>query len=265
MSILDEIFAHKREELAERITAAPSGELERRALRTPTPLDFSLALQDESRAAPRLIAEIKQRSPSKGVLRADFDALALARTYADEGAAAISALTDERYFGGSLERLRAIADLNLGLPLLRKDFIFERYQLLEARLAGASAILLIVAMLDDAQLKSLIADAQGLALTPLVEVHDRHEYQRALHAGARVVGVNNRNLHDFSVHLETTFDLLEEREADTLFVSESGIRSAEDVRRMGDAGVDAILVGEALVTATDVAARVRELSGVRMR
>src|SRR5690606_17644264 len=143
----DEIFAHKRTEVAEQMTRVTPAALEAAALATPVPLDFAAALRDGSKPAPRLIAEIKQRSPSRGVLRADLDAPQLARDYVAGGAAAISVLTNERYFGGSLARLRALADLELGVPLLRKDFIFDRYQLLEARAAGASAALLIVAML----------------------------------------------------------------------------------------------------------------------
>jgi indole-3-glycerol phosphate synthase len=189
----------------------------------------------------------------------------LAQTYASHGAAAISVLTDERYFGGSLERLAAITDLNLGLPLLRKDFIFDSYQLMEARAAGASAALLIVAMLADSDLERLIRQAGEWGLTPLVEVHDSYEYQRALDAGARVIGVNNRDLRDFTVSLDTTFEIVKARQPGTVFVSESGIHSGEDVRRLGEAGVDAILVGEALVTAPDLVAKMAELLGERLR
>jgi indole-3-glycerol phosphate synthase len=265
VSILAEIFAHKREEVAARKLAVSESEIEARALARPLPLDFRAALMDASKPRPCLIAEIKQRSPSKGILRENFDPLDLAQTYASQGTAAISVLTDSRYFGGSLERLAAITDLNLGLPLLRKDFIFDSYQLMEARAAGASAALLIVAMLADSDLERLIRQAGEWGLTPLVEVHDSYEYQRALDAGARVIGVNNRDLRDFTVSLDTTFEIVKARQPGTVFVSESGIHSGEDVRRLGEAGVDAILVGEALVTAPEPAAKMAELLGERLR
>jgi indole-3-glycerol phosphate synthase len=193
-------------------------------------------------------------------LRPDFDPLKLARIYAANGAAAISVLTDERYFGGALENLSRIAALGLGLPLLRKDFIFDCYQLLEARLAGASAVLLITAMLDPAQLADLMAAAGKLSLEALVEVHTRDEVMQALDAEARLVGVNNRDLHTFNVSLETTLQLRTSVPADVLLVSESGIHRQQDIQRLAAAGVDAVLVGESLVTAPDVAAKVRELA-----
>ncbi len=207
---------------------------------------------------PRLIAEVKFRSPSKGILRSTYDPLELARTYAEKGAAAISVLTDEKYFGGSLGVLEDIANLDLGLPLLRKDFIFDRYQLLEARAAGASAALLIVAMLTPGQLCSLLAEAHSLGLEALVEAHCAAEVERALEAGARIVGVNNRDLHTFEVSLDTCLQLRKQIPAEVVMVAESGIRNPADVARLEAAGVDAMLIGEALVTAEDVGARVRE-------
>ncbi|MBN2503695.1 MAG: indole-3-glycerol phosphate synthase TrpC, partial [Anaerolineales bacterium] len=245
--------------------ALPIEQLEERAQNTHFPPDFAAALTNPGKPTPRLIAEIKQRSPSKGMLREPFDALPLAETYAHNGAAAISVLTDEKYFGGCLGRLRMIHALGLGLPLLRKDFIFDRYQLLEARAAGASAALLIVAMLKQAELAQLIAECNDLGLTPLVEVHDEAEFKRALDAGACVIGINNRNLHDFSVSLETSLRLVAQCPEGILLVSESGIKSQADIECLGAAGVDAILVGESLVTAEDVAEKVRSFTRVAVR
>lgn len=288
MSILDEIFAHKRIEVAAAKQRIPELDVEQQALATPVPPDFIHALTEADKPAPRLIAEVKHRSPSKGVLCPDFDPLRLARTYAENGAAAISVLTDEKYFGGKLDYLREIAEMfreyelfgdRLGMnppateqrrinpalpnvPLLRKDFIFDRYQLLEARAAGASAALLIVAMLAQNELTRLINEAQALSLTPLVEVHSREELDRALEAGAEVIGVNNRDLHTFKVNLQTTLDLHPHIPAGVVMVAESGIKTLDDVRVLAEAGVDAMLIGEGLVTAEDVGAQVRLFSGL---
>ncbi len=250
------------------INAAKSRRLNRRRL----PPDWKLPLpschprrvsrlpsKEKGISVPRLIAEVKYRSPSKGILRPAFDPLGLAHSYAQNGAAAISVLTDEKYFGGSLEILREIAALDLGLPLLRKDFIFDRYQLLEARRAGASAVLLIVAMLTLGQLRALLDAAQALGLEALVETHTAAEVTQALEAGAHIIGVNNRDLHSFEVRLETCLNLRSQIPAQVVMVAESGIHSAADVARLAAAGVDAMLVGEGLVTAADVGAKVREL------
>ena len=209
---------------------------------------------------PRLIAEVKYRSPSKGILCPDFDHLGLARTYAKNGAAAISILTDEKYFGGSLDYLRKIAALTLGIPLLRKDFIFDHYQLLEARAAGASAVLLIVAMLKPEQLRDLLTAARELGLEALVETHTSDEVEEALEVGARVIGVNNRDLHTFNVSLETSLQLRPQIPSDVVMVAESGIHTTDDIARLAAAGVDAMLIGEGLVTALDVGAKVREFT-----
>lgn len=262
MSILDEIFAHKRGELAQRKQDHPLHEVEALAQRAPLPPNMIAALRDSAKRAPRLIAEVKHRSPSKGLLCPDFDPDSLATTYAANGAAAISVLTDEKYFGGKLEYL---ADITTALgkthiPLLRKDFLFEPYQLAEARAYGASAALLIVAMLEHAQLAELIATANAYALTPLVEVHTRTELDIALNAGAMLIGINNRDLHTFTVDLRTTLDLLPHIPDEVTIVAESGIRTNEDVRQLADAGVHAMLIGETLVTAPDRAAAVRRLS-----
>jgi indole-3-glycerol phosphate synthase len=277
MSILDEIFAHKRTEVAAARRRVSEADLEKQAAATPIPPDFVRPLTDSARPAPRLIAEVKHRSPSKGILCPDFDPIRLAHTYAENGAAAISVLTDEKCFGGRLEYLREIADtLTPGpspsgrgewkeIPLLRKDFIFDRYQLLEARVARASAALLIAAMLEQDALCQLIAEARALSLTPLVEVHTREELARALDAGADVVGINNRDLHTFNVSLQTTLDLRPHIPAGVVVVAESGIKTVEDVRGLAEAGVDAMLIGEGLVTARDVGEQVRLFSGVEER
>lgn len=322
MSILDEIFAHKRTEVATAKQRVPESELEKQALATPIPPNFTRALTNAEKPAPRLIAEVKHRSPSKGILCLDFDPLRLARTYAENGAAAISVLTDEKYFGGRLEYLREIAEMFraeiysrdrrgmnppatqqrrinpaeggrfvgsddfsrsdittevvttmdgprssafIRIPLLRKDFIFDRYQLLEARAAGASAALLIAAMLEQDALCQLIAEARSLSLTPLVEIHTRAELARALDARADVVGINNRDLHTFKVSLQTTLDLRPYIPAGVVVVAESGIKTPEDVRVLAEAGVDAMLIGEGLVTAEDVGGKVREFSGEMAR
>ncbi len=264
MSILEEIFAHKKMVAAAARQQISPEQLTLQASQMTAQVDFKAALQDTTRPAPRLIAEIKYKSPSKGVLNKDFNPRTLADSYAANGAAAISVLTDEKYFGGSLEMLKTVHAQALGVPLLRKDFIFDRYQLLEARVAGASAVLLIVAMLEDLQLAELISESETLSLTPLVEVHNETELARALAAKAEVIGINNRNLHDFSINLETSLRLAKLCPPEIVLVSESGINTIDDIQRLAEAKIDAILVGEALVTALDVAAKVRHLAGVRV-
>ena len=275
MSKLDEIFAHKRTEIAGQKAAVPLAEMTALAAAAPPPRDFIAALR-QACGRPALIAEIKRRSPSRGLLVADFDPLRLARIYADNGATAISVLTDETYFGGSLDHLRAVAEAQggqvQGLPLLRKDFICDPYQVYQARGAGAGAILLIVASLPPTLLAGLLALAQDLGMAALVEAHDEAELEIALAARARLIGINNRNLHDFTVSLETTLRLGRRVPAEVCLVAESGIFTAEDVARLaevecegGGRGVDAILVGEALVTAADVGSKVRALSGTPPR
>jgi indole-3-glycerol phosphate synthase len=258
MSILDEIFAHKRREVAAIRKRVPVSDLEAAIKDSPFPPDFAATLKGETGSAPRLIAEVKYRSPSRGILCPDFDHLGLARTYAKNGAAAISILTDEKYFGGSLDYLQDIADLEMAVPLLRKDFIFDRYQLLEARAAGASAVLLIVAMLEPLQLRDLLAANRELGLEALVETHTADEVEQALEAGARVIGVNNRDLHTFTVSLETSLQLRPQIPSDVVMVAESGIHTTDDVARLAAAGIDAMLIGEGLVTADDVGGKVRE-------
>lgn len=265
---LDRILDHKREELARQQLKVPLADIQRRAESAPPPRPFSAALRHPDRLA--LIAEVKHKSPSKGVLVPNFDPQRLARTYLANGADALSILTDVRFFGGSLQYLKAIRELQdrEGLPsapLLRKDFLLDPYQVYEARAYGADALLLIVAALPDEQLRALLDLTEQLGMEALVEVHDEAELDRALAAGALTIGVNNRDLRTFEVDLHTT-----ERLAARLptcdrpvLVGESGIRDHTDLDRLRAAGADAILVGEAIVTAPDVAARVRELSGYK--
>jgi indole-3-glycerol phosphate synthase len=272
MSKLQEIFAHKRNEVAAQQATISLAEMQAQVAAAPPPREFVAALR-QVRARPALIAEIKRGSPSRGLLVADFDPLRLAGIYADNGAAAISVLTDERYFGGSLDHLRAVVETQggraQGLPLLRKDFVCDPYQVYQARAAGADAILLIAASLPPTLLGELLTLTHDLGMAALMETHDEAELRIALASHARLVGINNRNLHDFTVSLETTMRLGRQGPAEVCLVAESGIFTAEDVARLaeveregGGRGVDAILVGEALVTAPDVGAKVRELAGL---
>ncbi|MCS6993032.1 MAG: indole-3-glycerol phosphate synthase TrpC [Anaerolineales bacterium] len=268
MSILTRILDQKRLEVA----ALDLPALRRAAEAAPAPRDFLAAvrLSSASHSAEQergdrlaLIAELKRASPSKGMLAPHLDLLQVAEIYARNGARAVSVLTDEVFFQGHLDTLRRLRQVNYPLPLLRKEFIIHEAQLYETRAAGADAVLLIAAALpDDAHFADLHACALALGLTPLVEVHDEPETERALRLpGIRLVGINNRDLTTFHVSLETTERLRPLIPAQVTVVAESGIFTAQDVTRLARAGVDAILVGEALVTAPDIAARVRELSG----
>ena len=214
-----------------------------------------------SRTHVGVIAEVKRRSPSSGEIRKDAPAVAVAEAYADAGAAAISVLTDRDFFGGALSDLEAVSDA-VAVPLLRKDFTIDAVQVYEARAAGASAVLLIARVLDDVQLVDFHALAREIDLAALVEVHDEEETERALKAGARIVGVNNRDLATFTTDLAVTERLARYLPPDVLLVGESGIHTAGDVERLSEPGVDAVLVGEALMRAPDPAALIRELSSV---
>lgn len=264
MTILDEIYAHQREVVARRAAVVPLAQVQEAARLSPPPQDFVAALRSRAiPGQPALIAEIKRRSPSRGVLVENFDPQHLAGLYAANGAAAISVLTEEKYFGGSLEILKQVAVWAPGLPRLRKDFVCHPYQVYEARAAGADAVLLIAAMLTSDILAELHVLIQALGMAALVEVHTAAELAAVLPLQPGLIGINNRDLHTFGVNLDTTLRLQERVPAEVCLVSESGIHRAADVARLGQAGVDAILVGEALVTAPDPAARVRELAGLR--
>jgi indole-3-glycerol phosphate synthase len=255
--ILAEIVDTKTAEVA--ALRAHAKELERAAATAPAPRDFRAALAPRDRVS--LIAEIKRRSPGAGAIRPDLDPADLARSYARAGAAALSVLTDREYFGGSLTDLAA-AKAATALPVLRKDFTLDPLQVLEARAAGADAVLLIVRILSDAALMSLHAEAKTLGLSVLVEVHDRAELGRALAVGADIIGINNRDLATFRADLSTTLDLLEDVPEDVLVVSESGIRGPRDAAFLADGGVDAILVGETLLRAPDPQSMARSLAGI---
>jgi indole-3-glycerol phosphate synthase len=256
-TVLDGIVADKREELAAAKARAPLDGLRTQATKTRPPRSFADALRG---VAIGLIAEVKQASPSRGLLRKDFDPVALAKSYAAAGAGAISVLTDEKHFQGSLEHLSAIREaLPDGPPLLRKDFLFDEYQLYEARCAGADAVLLITAILEPPLLSELIAKSVYLGMDSLVEVHEEAELERALGAGAQVIGINNRDLRTFDVDLATTERLAPLVSGGRTIVAESGISTRDDIRRLEDAGVHAVLIGEALVTAPDAGAKIREL------
>lgn len=258
MNILETILTHKRQEVVQAEARTPFSSLEVQLAQAPAVRSFRDALlRQDGRVA--VIAEVKKASPSKGVLCEHFDPVQIARTYAQHGASAISVLTDERFFQGHLDYLRAIRQ-SVPLPLLRKDFLISRYQVAEARVAGADAVLLIVAALSDAQLRDLLEYAHALGMDALVEVHTEEEMRRAVEAGARLVGVNNRDLTTFHTTLQVTERLAPLLPPGGILVSESGIESAEDVRRVARAGARAVLVGESLMRASDMGAKLHELA-----
>ena len=257
-TILDRIVADKRGELAATMRRVPLARIRAVATAAPGVRPFAKALRGDS---IRLIAEVKKASPSRGVLRADFDPVALARAYTQAGAAAISVLTDKRYFQGSLDHLAAVRALPGVPPLLRKDFLFDPYQVYEARAGGADAVLLIVAILDRELLAGLIALARELGMDALVEVHNGAEIGLAVNAGANLIAVNNRDLRTFDVDLATTERLRPLVPPNATLVAESGISTRADVERLAALGVHAVLIGEALVTIPDPAIMVRELFG----
>ncbi len=258
MTFLSDILARKRDEVEAARRAVPEAELRARAGDRAAPRAFEAALSLPG-GPVRVVAEVKRASPSAGAIRAGLDAVAQAKAYAAAGAAAISVLTDGPGFGGSLADLAAVRDA-VGVPLLRKDFVVDRYQLLEARAHGADAALLIVAALDAPALSSLLAACGELGLAALVEVHDEAELEAALGTGARIVGVNNRNLRTFAVDLAVSERLLPRLPAGVRGVAESGVRSADDARRLRRAGAVNLLVGEALVRAADPGALLREMT-----
>lgn len=259
--ILERIVAVKREEVAaatkRKSLSVVRADAESRVLTR----DFVGALRAKVAAGrPAVIAEIKKASPSKGVLRADFIAADIAQSYAEHGAACLSVLTDAQFFQGNIDYLKQ-ARASCHLPVLRKDFLVDAYQVFESRACGADCILLIAACLDDAQMADFEAIARGLDMAVLVEVHDRAELQRALKLKTPLLGVNNRNLKTFEVSLDTTLGLLGDIPSDRLLVCESGIHTREDVLRMGSAGVNAFLVGEAFMRAPDPGAALGSLFG----
>ncbi len=259
-AILERIVAATRARVAEAKREADFHELERKS-ELHVPRGFRRALQSKSRDEVAIIAELKKASPSKGLIRADFHPAKLARELESAGAAALSILTDEEFFQGSLENLRE-ASAAVKIPCLRKDFIVDEFQLLEARANAADAVLLIVAALSSQELTALAARARQRGLDVLCEVHDGEELQQAVDAGCDLMGVNTRDLRTFKVNLETAFQLADRFPAGTLRVAESGLHSAEDVARLRAAGYDAFLVGESLMRAESPGDALRELMRV---
>ncbi len=278
--ILDQILEHKAAEVAARATSLPIDELRTRLRDVPAPLDFAGALRTRENGLPAVIAEVKKASPSKGVIREDFEPVTIAKAYESAGAAAVSVLTDEKFFQGSLEYLKAVKKA-VSLPVLRKDFVIDEYQLYEARAAGADAVLLIVAALEKDPLARLMDRASELGMAALVEVHEEAEMAAALEVRASLIGINNRNLYTFEVSLETTERIMSIDEAGVSgiaypgpseggrsqggpsrkpkVVSESGIFTRADMERLGALGVDAVLIGEALMREDDIESKLREL------
>ncbi len=260
MKFLDDILASTREAVRSSKLNRPLADLKRRIKDRETPRGFAASLSKGP--GLKLIAELKRASPSKGRLRDPFDPVEIARIYAEEGAAAMSVLTEERFFKGSLEdlvRVRAAVTS----PLLRKDFLLDEHQIYEARAFDADAVLLIAAILDDGRLKDFQSLSSDLGMDSLVEVHTEAEVDRALSAGARLIGINNRDLATFKTDLETTFRLIRGIPDDRLVVSESGIARRQDIERLSEADLDAVLIGETFMTSSDIRAKVRELLGER--
>jgi len=256
--ILDRIVADKRLELEARKRSLPLAELRKMTMEQPSPLDLASALRGDR---IQLIAEVKKASPSRGVIRPDFNPIEIARTYAGNGASAISVLTESRYFQGSLNYLKDIREA-LGdkrPPLLRKDFIFDPYQVYESRAYGADSLLLIVAILTPEKLEELLGLSHQLGMKCLVEVHGEKELEVALASGAGIIGINNRDLTTFDVDITTTGRLRPLIPPDRIVVSESGIKDRNDMEKLAGWGVDAALIGEALMSAPDIAARMQEL------
>ncbi|HSI35441.1 MAG: indole-3-glycerol phosphate synthase TrpC [Phycisphaerae bacterium] len=268
MSILDDIVQTKRAEVAERSADVPIDVMRDRALAAPRPRNFFQAVTRKGGPKPlNLIAEVKKASPSAGVIRPDFDPVAIARAYEAAGADAISCLTDEKYFQGHLSYIEQIRAA-VALPVLRKDFIIDPYQVYEARAAGADAILLIAECLETGQMIDLQILATELNMTCLIEVHDLNNLMRVRdhvigfpHKQYSLLGINNRDLRTFKTSLGTTLRMAELVEDRSVLVSESGINTYDDVRKLADAGVSAVLVGESLMRSDDIGAKVRELFG----
>jgi indole-3-glycerol phosphate synthase len=255
MTILEKIVVAKKEEVARLKSAEPLSELKDKLKDIPQALDFKKAI---STLPCSIIAEVKGRSPSKGTLKENLDPFAVAGLYEENGAAAISVLTDEEFFGGSRVYLSGIRK-RVSLPLLRKDFIIDPYQIYETPLIGGDALLLIAGILESARLQDYIGLARSLGLYPLVEVHSLEELEKSLAAGAEIIGINNRDLKTFAVDLKTSGDLAPAVPKDRIVVSESGIRGRADIDFLMKAGIHAFLIGEVLMTAPDIAAKLKEL------
>jgi indole-3-glycerol phosphate synthase len=257
-TILEKIVATKRDELEAARAKISADELRARLADAPPVRDFFAPLAQSD--SIQLIAEVKKASPSAGIIRSDFDPVAIARIYESHGAACISVLTDEHYFQGSLDYLRAVRTA-VEIPVLRKDFVIDSYQLLEARAAGADAVLLIAECLDDCNLRKLYNEAIELGLVPLIELYEPANLSRVLKTGTNLIGINNRNLHTFQVDLEHTLRLRREMPADCVVVGESGIKTHADAKRLEEGGVKAMLVGESLMREKNIGSAVDALLG----
>ncbi|MEW6713970.1 MAG: indole-3-glycerol phosphate synthase TrpC [Nitrospirota bacterium] len=260
MSILQEILKYKKEELKTTKTRVPLSELKAKVSDVEVVLSFKDAIRREENGKIKLIAEVKKASPSKGMIREDFDLPQIISVYDKKDVAAISVLTEERFFQGRLDYLKEARD-RTSKPLLRKDFIIDDYQLYEARVNGADAILLIVAALERQQLEDLMSLAKELSLDSLVEVHDHKELDTALFCSAEIIGINNRSLKTLDISLKTTFELMKDIPEDKIVVSESGINTRADVEAVESTGADALLVGTAIMKAKDIEAKIDELMG----
>lgn len=264
MSILQEILKYKKEELKSTKTRVPLSELKAKVSDAGTARSLKDAIRREGNSAIKLIAEVKKASPSKGMIREDFDLPQIISLYDKKDVAAISVLTEERFFQGKLDYLKE-ARKRTSKPLLRKDFIIDEYQVYEARVNGADAILLIAAALKKQQLINLMSLATECSLDSLVEVHDHKELDTALLCSAEIIGINNRSLKTLDINLKTTFDLIKDIPDDKIVVSESGINTRADVEALESAGADSILVGTAIMKARDIAAKIDELTGHNRR
>jgi indole-3-glycerol phosphate synthase len=258
ITILDEIVAYKRTFVAEQMRHVPLDVMVQKAVDAPVAPPFFEGLINGDDIA--VIAEVKKASPSKGIIRADFDPVAIANIYATHGASALSVLTDVKYFQGSVDYLAQIREV-VDLPVLRKDFTIDPYQIYEARAMGASAVLLIVSVLSPEEIEDDLALCRELDIDALVEVHCEEELAIAVDVGAEIVGINNRNLKTFETTLETTFRLIDRLSDEIVKVSESGIYTREDVVRLRDAGADAVLVGESLMRESNIGQKLQELTG----
>lgn len=259
MTILDKIVDRKRQEIDQHRSAISEAELERKLADAPPIRDFHAALTKPGRM--RILAEVKKASPSVGIIREDFDPVTIARTYADNGADAISVLTDEPFFQGKLEYLTAVRAVT-DVPVLRKDFLLERFQIVQARVAGADAVLLIAEILPGDLLAKLLRETHALGMHALVELYDPQNLPRVVESGAKLIGINNRNLKTFVTTLDHTLNLAEDIPADRCLISESGIRTHEDIVKLQQAGVKAVLVGETLMKADDIGSTLRQLIGL---
>jgi indole-3-glycerol phosphate synthase len=260
MTILDRILATKRDEVAQRRAATSASELDRRIAARSAPRGFKAALDRRSADGYALIAEIKRASPSKGLIRADFDPPAHARAYGEGGAACLSVLTDMQYFQGSDEYMIAAREA-VALPVIRKDFLVDPWQVAESRALGADAVLLIMAALDDAAAAEIEAAALDYGMDVLIEVHDRAEMDRAARLRSRLIGVNNRDLRDFTVDFARTYELVAHAPAGCTFVAESGLSTRADLDAMAEHGIRCFLIGESLMRRPDIAAATAELIG----